>query len=52
MPDAAPDIPVVRIERLKKRAEFLACAQAAALAPAPCSSRRGRAQILQGTIRR
>jgi ribonuclease P protein component len=32
MADAASDIPAIRIERLKKRAEFLACAQAPALA--------------------
>jgi ribonuclease P protein component len=32
MADAVSDIPAIRIERLKKRAEFLACAQAPALA--------------------
>jgi ribonuclease P protein component len=32
MADAASDIPAIRIERLKKRAEFLACAQGPALA--------------------
>ena len=32
MAGAASDIPAIRIERLKKRAEFLACAQAPALA--------------------
>ena len=32
MADAVSDIPAIRIERLKKRAEFLACAQAQALA--------------------
>ncbi len=32
MADAGPDIPAFKIERLKKRAEFLACAKAPAVA--------------------
>jgi ribonuclease P protein component len=32
MADAAPDIPVFKIERLRKRPDFLACAQAPACA--------------------